>query len=1045
MPFAMRAGQAAAPPAQPEKSPPAAKLSYNREIRPILVENCFACHGPDSASRKAGLRLDQRELAVKAGAIVPGKPAESEMVQRIFAEKLSERMPPHKSAKKLTDAQKELLRRWIADGAEYQPHWSYIAPVRPELPKVKKADWVRNPIDAFVLAKLEEKGLEPSAEADKRTLARRLSFDLTGLPPDPKEVEAFVKDTDANAYEKLVDRWLALPQYGEHRARYWLDAARYADTHGLHFDNVREMWAYRDWVISAFNRNLPFDQFTVEQLAGDLLPNPKLDQLVASGFHRCNITTNEGGSIAEEVLVMYAKDRVETTATVWLGLSAGCASCHDHKFDSIPTKEFYQFAAFFRNTTQPAMDGNVPGSAPVIQVPGASDSPRWFELLKLTGDLRSDLERRRLENETKVSGWLKSGEGKKLNEPLDPTQQLLSTDAGIKTAPKSIQSTPGSAPGSTALQFTGDEALEVPMQDFDASKPFTIGGWFKTPMTSAVLASQFAEPGRKDSPGWQFETPRGARVSFTLRLDAKNQLVVTTGDVFPGAQKWMHLAVTYNGTGLKSGLVIYVNGKAQNSGPEAIIPKDRSLKTTAPLRLGAELFKGGAMHDFRIYRSQLSPDEVMLLSKWASLRPLLATDGSKLTVAERTDLALLNALRFDPSYAKTADRLAALTKEQDAIRSRSASTHIMQERPGSMPVARVLYRGQYDQPKDEVKAGVFSMLNPLPKDAPSNRLGLAQWLVAPENPLTARVTVNRFWQEIFGNGLVRTSGDFGVSGELPSHPELLDWLAVEFVRPSPAGFGVPHPAAWDVKKLIRLMVTSATYRQSSHVTKERLEKDPANTYLSRGPRFRMDAEMIRDNALAVSGLLVKKIGGPSVKPYQPDGVWDAVAMRESNTRDYRPDKGEGLYRRSMYTFWKRAAPPASMDILNAPSREYCTVRRDRTNTPLQALVTLNDPQFVEAARHLAQAALKEGGDKDGSRIGFMAGRLVSRPFRPAEMKVVQESLSDLLAYYKAHPQDAQKLLTVGESRPDASLDGPTLAAWTMLANELMNLDEVLNK
>jgi hypothetical protein len=1214
-------------PAGPKKNPPGDKLSFNRDIRPILVENCFACHGPDSASRKAGLRLDQRELAVKAGAITPGKPEESDLVRRIFAEP-DDRMPPLKSTKKLTDQQKDLLHRWVAEGAEYQPHWSYIAPVRPELPKVKKADWVRNPIDAFVLAKLEELGLEPSPEADRRALARRLSFDLTGLPPDPKEVEAFVNDAKPQAYERLVDRWLELPQYGEHRARYWLDAARYADTHGLHFDNVREMWAYRDWVITAFNRNQPFDQFTIDQLAGDLVQKPSLDQLVASGFHRCNITTNEGGSIAEEVLVMYAKDRVETTATVWLGLTAGCASCHDHKFDALPTKDFYQFAAFFRNTTQPAMDGNVANSAPVISVPGMEDRPRWLELLKLTGDLRADLERRRLETETKMADWLKSGAGRKFSDPLDPTseilnvpdvrfgnillrrekaldhlyakynpllqektkelqklkekfkgateenqkrlygqlekliQDLLNAKSKIETVTveikllkeestkatleeekiklanslkeaktrfeslekkvkefeeavdKKIQEVKldaealvalkfvekeiaqsqeilakvaasqqdarkatqdarkdvagkvllrlngkegfvklppglkwdfGAATGNDELQFEDNQPLTIPgLDDFDASKSFTLTGWIKAPANNCVIASRFDQPDKKDSPGWQLDT-RTNRLAFTLRTAGKEQLLVTSADVFP-AQKWTHMAVTYNGSGLKSGLVLYINGKAQNSGVEAAIPKEKSLKTKAPLRLGAENFKGGALHDFRIYSNRLTPDEITLLSKWASIRPLLDGDGSKLTAEQRKDLALLHSLRFDPAYAKAAEQLAVLTKEQDAIRSRNVSTHIMQEKPGSMPVAKILYRGQYDMPKEEVKAGVFSILNPLPKDAPTNRLGLAQWLVARDNPLTARVTVNRFWQEIFGDGLVRTSGDFGVSGELPSHPELLDWLAVEFMEPTkPAGFGVPRPAAWDVKRLMRLMLTSATYRQSAHVTKDRLEKDPHNTYLSRGPRFRMDAEMIRDNALAVSGLLVKKIGGPSVKPYQPDGVWDAVAMRESNTRDYKQDKGESLYRRGMYTFWKRAAPPPAMDILNAPSREYCTVRRERTNTPLQALVTLNDPQFVEAARHLAQLAIKEGGDKVEDRIDFMARRLLSRPFRPAELKVVRESLDDLLAHYKDHVPDAQKLLAVGESRADAKLDVPTLAAWTMLANELLNLDEVLNK
>jgi hypothetical protein len=791
-------------------------ILFNRDVRPILAENCFPCHGPDSAARKAGLRLDQRQSAVKHGAFVPGKPDESELISRVFSDDPAERMPPRASHKTLTPSQKERLRRWIAAGAEYQPSWSLIAPVRPQPPAVKNPAWVRNPIDAFVLAALDERGLPPAAEADRRTLARRLSLDLTGLPPAPAEVEALVNDPSPAAYENLVDRLLASKRWGEHRARYWLDAARYADTHGIHFDNYREMWSYRDWVIEAFNRNEPFDRFTIEQLAGDLLPEPTLEQRVATGFNRCNITTNEGGVIGEEYLVLYARDRTETTARVWLGLTAGCAVCHDHKFDPLSQKEFYQMSAFFNNTTQAAMDGNVKDTPPTVFVPAEADRGRWPALEKDLADARRQLEERK----------------------------------------------------------------KIVRADFDR---------------------------------------RLAAVAAVGLSDAERN----------------------------------------------------------------ELFDG-----------------------W---------------------------LPDDRPYGELTARVAALEPEQAAVQARGTAAHVMQER-NEPATAFVLYRGEYDKRREPVAAATPALLPPMPADLPRNRLGLARWLLRPEQPLTARVTVNRFWQEVFGMGLVRTAEDFGVNGEMPSHGELLDWLAVEF-----------RESGWDVKKLFRLLVTSAAYRQASVATPEKLEKDPPNRLLSRGPRFRMDAEMVRDYALAASGLMAPKIGGPSVKPYQPDGVWEAVAMMESNTRYYKQDEGENLYRRSMYTFWKRAAPPASMDILNAPSRETCTVRRERTNTPLQALVTLDDPQFVESARRLAQTALKDGGATGESRLDFVVRRLLLRPFRPEESQVALTTLEKLLQFYRAHPPEAQALLAVGQSKADPAIDAATLAAWTMLANQLMNLDEVLNK
>jgi cytochrome c553 len=814
----------------------AEKLGYNRDIRPLLAENCFRCHGPDSAARKAGLRLDQRAAAMKAAVLAPGRPGDSELVRRIFSDDADDMMPPPAVHKTLTTEQKDRMRQWIAEGAEYQPHWSFIAPSRPQPPAAPDPAWVRTPIDNFVLAKLREHGLAPAAEADRRTLARRVSLDLRGLPPTPAEVEALANDPAPDAYEKFVDRLLQSPQWGEHRAHYWLDAARYADTHGLHFDNYREIWAYRDWVISAFNRNMSFDQFSVEQLAGDLLPNPSLEQRIATGLNRSNTTTNEGGAIDEEYLVLYARDRTETTARIWLGLTANCAVCHDHKFDPLSQKEFYSLSAFFNNTTQAAMDGNIKDTPPTIFVPRPEDRER----------------------------------GPKIQAELADANRLL------------------------------EERRQTGRGDLD---------------------------------------------------------------------KW--------------------------------------LAGTKP--------------------------EVEQLASASRIAALLAKAADRRTDAEKNELYAWWLLAVDKRYQELTARVATLAQQQAALRARGTVAYVMQERAGP-PTAYVLFRGEYDKRREQVSPGTPAFLPPMPPELPRNRLGLGRWLLRPEQPLTARVAVNRFWQELFGTGIVRTAEDFGVTGEAPSHGELLDWLAVEF-----------RDSGWDVKRLFRLLVTSAAYRQAATATAEKLEKDPQNRLLSRGPRFRMDAEMVRDYALAAGGLLAAKIGGPSVRPYQPDGVWEAVAMPESNTRYYQRDNGENCYRRSLYTFWKRAAPPASMDILNAPTREVCTVRRERTNTPLQALVCLNDPQFVEAARHLAQATLSDGGATLESRLDYAARRLLARPLRPDESQALAATVGALLKYYQSRAEEAKQLLTVGQSKADPLVDAPSLAAWTMFANTMMNLDEVLNK
>jgi hypothetical protein len=1025
------------------------EIEYNRDIRPILVDNCFACHGADSAARQADLRLDVRETALEMGAIVPGDLSESGLVDRIESDDPDLVMPPPATKKSLKPEQKELLKKWIASGAEYQPHWSFIPPVRPAVPEVNDKAWVKNPIDAFVLAKLESMGLKPAPEADRRTLARRLSLDITGLPPDPAAVEAFVNDQSPDAYEKFVDQLMDSKQWGEHRGRHWLDVARYADTHGIHFDNYREIWAYRDWVIKALNQNKPFDQFTIEQLAGDLLPNRTLDQVVASGFNRCNITTNEGGAIAEEYLVLYNRERTETVAQTWLGMTAGCAVCHDHKFDPLSQREFYSLAAFFNNTTQGAMDGNISNTPPIMQIPRAEDEERWNAIDAEIAAAQERVEERKQQARAAFDQWLASADVDALAKSV-PTDALYlaaslsegqgkSTKIQVEGKDRDVPLTDkaswqeGNA-GGKALQTTGAAFELADVGDFERDQPFSVSAWVKLNPndTSGAVVARMDNTSKHR--GWDLWV-QGRRVGMhVINQWPDNALkVVAQGQV--EGNKWTHVTVSYDGSSKASGVKIYYNGEEQKTNVEADKLSD-TVKTAVPLKLGqrhtAEPLPGFAIEDLRIYTKSLLAGEVAALAKTSRFAALLAKPAEERTPAEKDELYSWWLGTSDEEFKSAAGVVTALESEKSAIVARGAIAYVMQEK-NEPPMAFILNRGEYDQRKDPVSPGTPKILPPMAEELPRNRLGFAQWLLEPDHPLTARVTVNRFWQEVFGDGIVRSSGDFGTTGDLPSNQPLLDWMAIEF-----------REQGWDMKKFFKLILTSSTYRQAAINTPEKLAKDPENRFLSRGPRYRMDAEMVRDYALASSGILVPKIGGPSVKPYQPEGVWEAVAMIGSNTRDYKQDSGESLYRRSMYTFWKRSAPPASMEILNAPNREECTVRRERTNTPLQALVTLNDPQFVEAARFLAERTLKEAADDEG-RLKFIVQRVLVRPLRDREQQILSESLRELRTYYTENAEDAQKLAAVGESKPDASMNAVELATWTMMANQLMNLDEVLNK
>lgn len=1028
------------------------KLQYNRDIRPILADTCFACHGPDSAARKADLRLDQRDMAMSSSAIVPGKPDESEMIARIFSDDPKEMMPPPKTNKKLTAAQKERLKQWVAEGAEYQKHWSFIAPTRPAVPTVKNQAWVRNPIDAFILAQLEARGLQPAPEADRRTLARRLSLDLTGLPPEPALVEEFVNDQSPDAYEKLVDRLMQSPQWGEHRARYWLDAARYADTHGIHFDNFREIWAYRDWVIGAFNRNMPFDQFTIEQLAGDLLPNRTLDQQVASGFNRCNITTNEGGVIAEEYLVLYTRDRTETTSAVWMGLTAGCAVCHDHKFDPLTQREFYSLAAFFNNTTQGAMDGNIKDTPPVLFVPRAEDRPKWDQLAKDLAETKKQIEVRKQSSKPDFDAWLAQATKEKIQELAPPTglkfqahlnegdgrtlHYTLDGQAREVSVPTGFGWTEGKSKTQKVFSLESGDTVEIAdAGNFESDQGFTCSAWVRIPKRNLTGAAFSRMDNTSAYRGWDLWV-EGDRVGMHIINAWPDNALKVVGKQQLQPNQWYHVTVSYDGSKKAAGVKVYLNGAPQ---PVDVLSDKltETIKTAVPFKLGqrhtSERLPALMLQDVRLYDRTLPPGEIAHLAKADRLIDLISKPADQRNDQEKGELLDWWLANFDQPSKDLQAKVDSLQQEEAAIKGQGTIAHVMQEK-SEAAMAYILFRGEYDKRKDPVTPATPTALPSLPDDLPKNRLGLAQWLLRPEHPLTTRVTVNRFWQEVFGMGLVRTSGDFGISGELPSHPELLDWMAIEF-----------REGGWDVKKFYKLLVTSAAYRQSAQATPEKLEKDPLNRLLSRGPRFRMDAEMVRDYALSASGLLVKKMGGPSVRPYQPPGVWEAVAMIGSNTRDYVQDSGENLYRRSMYTIWKRSAPPALMDIFNAPSRELCAVRRERTNTPLQALATLNDVTFIEAARHLAQTTLKNGGQTPESRLDFLAKKVLSRPFRPQELPIVRQSLADLLAYYQSHGDDARQVIAVGESKAEGTMDVPTLAAWTMLTNELFNLDEALTK
>jgi hypothetical protein len=1020
--------------------PPAARtedtrINFDRDIRPILSNNCFKCHGPDEKHRRAKLRFDRRDGALaelKSGnrAVVPGKLAESSLVARITAANPEERMPPPSSGKTLNQGQIELLKRWIDEGAEYRDHWSFIPLRRPLLPPVKRAAFVANPIDRFVLARLEGEGLRPSPPADPITLIRRVTYDLTGLPPTPAEVDAFLADHSPQAYERLVDRLLDSPRYGEHMARYWLDAVRYGDTHGLHFDNERSLWPYRDWVVNAMNRNLPFDRFTVEQLAGDLLPNPTREQRIATGFNRCNVTSNEGGSIDEELLMRYAVDRTEAVSTVFLGLTLGCAVCHDHKFDPVTQKEFYQLYAFFNSAADKAMDGNVLAPEPVVKMTTPDQEAKLKALNDQIAAVRRDIDAQL----AKID----------YTEPGPTTGKVVEKVASA--GPKEFIWIDDDLPSGARPQGTS------PWKFVSKSEGPVFSGARASTRTATGVSQHFftgANPGLRVGQGdklfaYVYLDPANPPRAVMLQFNdgTWNHRAFWGEDVIPFGQagtpgrramgplvaagQWVRLEVEAAQVGLKPNSTL--NGWAFTQFDGTVYWDKAGIVTRTPQ--GNESFES--------------------LAAWAALErtrkakslPKPIQDALKVEPAKRNaeQQKLLRDYFLENVYTKTRPlfnsvhkQLDRLTKERTALDAVIPTAMVMADLPQRRE-AFVHIRGAYNKKGENVTAGTPAVLPPMPKDAPPNRLGLARWLVDRSQPLTARVTVNRFWQQYFGRGIVKTANDFGVQGEWPTHPELLDWLATEFIE-----------SGWDVKHLQKLIVMSSTYRQASKVTPELLHRDPENALLARGPRFRMDAEMVRDTALVVSGLLVEKSGGHSVKPYQPPGLWEAVGFLGSNTRNYKRDSGDALYRRSVYTFWKRTSPPAVLTTFDAPSRETCTVKRPRTNTPLQALALMNDEQFVEAARHLAHRMMTEGGKSPPERLAYGFRLATARRPGAKELDVLTKLFEQQLGHYRSDKEGALKLLSLGASKRDEALDPGEHAAWTMMANLLLNLDETITK
>lgn len=1065
----------------------ATTLDFNRDVRPILSDHCYACHGPDTNKRKAGLRLDQMDSAygvLKSGdrAVVPGQPDKSALVRHITSKDPDEIMPPPKEDKPLTPEQIDILIQWVKSGAQWKNHWAFIPPEKPDLPAVKQAGWALNDIDRFILARIEKAGLHPAPDADRPALLRRVTFDLIGLPPTPEEIDAFVADPSPNAYEKVVDRLLASKHFGERMTVNWLDLARYADTAGYHFDGIRFMWLWRDWVINAFNANMPFDVFTVEQLAGDLLPGATREERLATGFVRNNMTNDEGGADPDEYLSKYVSDRVETMGSVWMGMTVGCAECHDHKFDPLKTKEFYELYAFFHNVPEKGLDrirtDNPPPRMPVPTVEQAlqfveadftlrDDEKTLQDRINELGEAQEKWERETVagpparpddsgliarltfDDTFAIDSKASSNTVKAATSANDQSNDVTTAGATFVRDDKPVF-TDGRL--GRALKFDGKMHLDLgSLVTFDRTNAFSYGAWVKIESSGAILSKMEKGPEYR---GFDLYVNDGRFEVHLVHAFPDNAIKVKTKDRFNGG--WRHVLVTYDGSSKAAGVKIYVDGKQREVEAEKDQLRD-DLANAEPVRIGSRNGEGqfkGELDDVSFYDRALSAEDARLIA-FEGMMPILKKSRGHRSDEERSDLARFYKENYAIDYLRAESALAKARQVKDDLIAAIPTAMIMEEMDPPRETYRLI-RGDFRHKGERVYPTTPAFLPPLRKACVSNdgghlkiartgtapgkdwrpnRLDLATWLMSPENPLTARVTVNRFWAMFFGTGLVKTINDFGSQGEWPSHPELLDWLAVRFRDGDPDAENLVQP--WDIKALVRLMVTSRTYRQSAIPTPEKVEKDPYNRLLARAPRLPLDAEFVRDNALAVSGLLNDKIGGPSVKPYQPPGIWDGTDSV------YVQDHGPALYRRGMYVYWRRSAHYPSFATFDAPSREVCTFFRQRTQTPLQSLVLMNDPVYVECARALAERVMKEEPDDLDRRL-LRAFRLtLGRVPAPDEIATLKRTYEQQLDEFQAKPKDAAELLKVGESKIPESLDQVKLAAMTAVANVLLNLNETI--
>lgn len=1040
-------------------------LDYVYDIKPILSDRCFACHGPDAAKMKGDLRLDIADLAYSKNknsgskAIIPHNPAKSELVIRILSSDPNILMPTPESHLTLTAEEKAKLIKWIDEGAEYKDHWAFIAPTSQPIPKVANKDWAKNEIDYFILHKLENKGIIPNQEASKTTLLRRVYMDLIGLPPIPEEIDDFLQDNSANAYEKVVDKLLQSPHYGEHMAVSWLDIARYADTHGYQDDGLRTAWPYRNWVIEAFNKNLSFDQFITWQLAGDLLPNPTREQLIATAFNRMHQQSQEGGIVPEEYRTEYVADRVDTFGKTFLGLTVECARCHDHKYDPISQKDYFSLFAFFNNNNE---NGQIPyngEASPAITLP----TP---EAEKTLNYIYTQLSKEKKALQPNYSSqpfttWLDKASNHPEQELLPIQHDLIGHFTFDENQDKSYANNINSShrayiEGNDSLLSTatvtgkigkahyvfGENAINMGgnFAYFERYHPFTISSWLKIDSEKTVGSLIHKSNGVMNGyRGWNIFREADSTIRLTIsHVWPDNAIELRTVDKFP-LQQWAHIAFTYDGLSTASGTKLYVNGQEakvivvnDNLTQSLLYGKNNSTWGWENFfigRLSDQYTKDFAIDELKIYARPLTKLEILSLytGKDEVKKAVTSLNKSKET---QEALYAYYVQNFDESYCEATNRSRYLVYQETDLHNEQIDVMVMRER--AIPrKTYILARGVYDAPTTEVTADTPDQLFKIPKDYPPNRLGLAQWLLHEKNPLFARVTVNRFWQQLFGRGLVISSADFGNQGNLPTHLELLDWLAIRF-----------RENKWDVKALQKMLVMSATYRQASTASEQHLALDADNALYSRGSSYRMSAEQIRDNALAASGALHRHIGGKSMHPYQPEGLWEALATR--NEVSYKQDHGDSLYRRSMYTVWKRSSPPPMMLNFDAAERHFCVVSRQKTSTPLQALVVMNDPQFVEASRILASKMVQKGTTPD-ARISYGFKALTGRDPREQELEILKDLYQQEYQDFKKNPSRAQALLRVGEYPVDPTMDKIEVATNTIVASTIMNFDEFLIK